>query len=489
MKSSIYCDGRATAQDCSFVQKVSRGTGCYVKRPDRRFNSCPGFMLLLSMFIIGLITFPNIAYGDGNPAETEQLTLDEALEIALVNNKTIDNAVLEVEKAENAIKAARTKLFPEFDFSLYELHHLTDEAFTFKKGAFGDYPVIGPIPAETTKIQTTPNFTTFMTATVGQPISQLYEISLYVKQTKVEKALSGEELRASRQEVADRVKKEYYDILKIQSGLEALAEEIVFLKELYILVKKNVELERVLETELLDVEALLAKAEYKELVLKNDMATLKERFNFTLGRDIETPFLVTPVPKAEPIIISPEEAEQLALDQRPEVRAARLGIEYAENEVKIEKSKYIPEVGVELQYTANFNIQLLPENIATIALFAKWDVFDWGYKSNLVGKKKKSVIQAQNRLDETESDVLIDVNQKIRALEASAMYIGVAEADQTAARENLRVTMNKYEQGTVLLQQVLEAESEMEDANSEYNQAVLDYWTSRAELEKAIGEE
>lgn len=466
---------------------MNRSSEKATKRPLGIFSNTA---FILAILITTVTCLAPSSYGDDNHSETEEvLTIDEALEIALAENKRVENAVLDVEKAENTIKAARTKLFPEFNFSLYEFHHFTNEDFTFKKGAFGTYPDIGPIPAQNTKIATAPSFTTFMTASVGQPISQLYQISLYVKQAEVEKAISAEDLRSRRQEVADTVKKEYYDILKIQSGLEALDEEILFLKELYILVKRNLELERVLETELLDVEALLAKAEYKEFVLKNDMATLKERFNFTLGRGIETPFRVTPVPKAEPIIITPEEAEELALGQRPEVRAAKLGIEYAENEVKIEKSKYIPEVGVELSYTANFNIELLPENIATIALFAKWDVFDWGYKSNLIAKKKKSVLQAQNRLDETESDVLIDVNKKIRTLEQAAVYIGVAETDQTAAREKLRVTMNQYEQGTVLLQQVLEAESEMADANNEYNQAVLDYWTARAELERAIGEE
>src|SRR3546814_7156914 len=48
------------------------------------------------------------------------------------------------------------------------------------KGALGDFPGIGPVPAETTKIDTTPDFTTFMTATVGQPRSQLYEFSLFI---------------------------------------------------------------------------------------------------------------------------------------------------------------------------------------------------------------------------------------------------------------------------------------------------------------------
>lgn len=447
--------------------------------------------------ILLLVTSVIAICDDQNPEEPEIqtaedieiLTLEEALAIAISDNKNIDNALLEVEKANDAIKATRTRLFPEFDFSIYELYHLTDEAFTFQKGVFGDIAGIGPIPPETVKIQTSPDFTTFLTATVGQPISQLYEISLLVKQRQIQKELSDEDLRFRRQEVADRVKKTYYNILKYQSTLEAVREKIIFLKELYILVNRYVEVERALESESLEVKARLGRVEYEDFKLKNDLATEKERLNKLLGRDIETPFAVAPVPSAEPIVIDIKNAEELALFQRPEVRAAKLGIEFAENEVRIKKSKYIPEIGIEFQYTANPDIELLPENIATIGVFAKWDVFDWGRKQKQIAEKKKAVLQARNELEQAESDVLIDVNSEIRKLEEAAVLINVTEMEEAAARERLRVEMNKYREGSALLQGVLEAESSLEEKNSDYQKAVLEYWTARAELEKAMGEE
>ena len=183
-----------------------------------------------------------------------------------------------------------------------------------------------------------------------------------------------------------------------------------------------------------------------------------------------------------------QEAEELALEQRPEIESAELDIQFAENEVKVKKSKYIPEVGVQFQYIANLNVELLPENIATIGLFAKWDVFDWGRKQSEIAEKKKSVIQAQNRLDEATSQVLIDVNSKIRDLEEATVLIGVTELEEIAAKENLRVVMNKYKVQDALLTQVLEAESSLEEKNSDHQKAILDYWSARANLDRAIGE-
>ncbi len=68
------------------------------------------------------------------------------------------------------------------------------------------------------------------------------------------------------------------------------------------------------------------------------------------------------------------------------------------------------------------------------------------------------------------------------------MLIGVTRKDQAAKREKLREVMNKYKVDSALLQEVLEVEAALGEANNKYQQAVLDYWTSRANLEKALGE-
>lgn len=421
--------------------------------------------------------------------ETSQLTLEEALVIAVAENPKIKNAFLETKKADNAIWAIKTRLFPEFDFSLYEAYHLTEEAFEFQQGAFGDFPVIGPIPSENTSIETTPNFTTFITATASQPISQLYEISLLVKQREIQKAVSDQDFRARVLDIADEVKNEYYQILKTQSSLEAQYEKIIFLKSLLELVNRDVEQQRLLERDSLEVQARLARAEYRQFKLENNQATQKERFNKLLGRDIEIPFTVAPVEYAAPFSVNVQEAEEAALEQRPEIEIAELDIQFAENEVKVKKSKYIPEVGIQFQYIANLNVELLPENIATIGLFAKWDVFDWGRKKSEIAEKKKSLIQAENRLDEATSQVLIDVNSTIRDLEEATVLIKVTELEQIAAKENLRVVMNQYKVQDALLTQVLEAESSLEEKNSNHEKAILDYWTARANLDRAIGED
>jgi outer membrane protein len=426
--------------------------------------------------------------GEGNSTSASTLTLENAVSMALVRNNRVDNARLQVEKAGDEISAARTKLFPEIDFDVYHAYHLTGEAYEFEKGVFGTYPVIGPVPAQNVGIDTARDFTTLFTASIKQPISQLYEISLFIKQKKVQKDIFQQDLRSRRQETADKVKETYCGILKTEASLKAVEEKIVFLKELDKLVDRYVAEERSLKSESLDVKARLAEAEYEAFSAKNALATQKEHLNELMGRDIGTPFRVVSRPDASPYEINTGDAEKKALSQRPEVLAANLNLEYSEDEVSLKKAQYIPEISLLFRYSYNFNVKLLPENIATIGLYAKWDIIDWGLKQTEIAQKRKAVSQARNLLSETESRVRLDVNEKIRKLQESRLFIDVTSKDVIARKEKLRTEMNKYRQNSALLQELLEAQSNLEVAEEKHQQAILDYWTSKANLEKALGE-
>ncbi len=450
-------------------------------------------LILICFFYSSILFCLNVfiqqpVFAQINSESIEILTLEDALSTALSQNPGVNNAFLDVEKAGDEVSATRTNLFPVLNLSMIQRYNITGNEFTFKKGVFGTFDNM-PVPPENTTISTSPRFTTYITASAAQPISQLYEIFLLIKQREIEKAIFSQNLRSKRQDISDRVKKQYYNILKSQSSLKAKEEKIIFLKELDVLVDRYVQTGRALETDSLDVKARLGRVEYEAFVIENTLATEKERLNKLLGRDIDIPFEVAPVAGPSPYIIDVNAAEEEAIEQRPEIEEARLKLEFAQNEVRIEKSKYIPEIGVQFSYIGNLNIELLPENIASVGIFAKWDIFDWGRKQDKIASKRKSIIKAENNLREARSNVLIDVNEQIRNLEEATMLIGVTKLDQHAAGENLRVVMNKYEVDATLLQDVLEAESRLEDANSKYQKAVLDYWTARAELEKALGEQ
>ena len=104
------------------------------------------------------------------------LTLEEAVNVALQQNRLVKNSALEAQKYDFQVNTARSRRKPQFQFTMLggELLHSFD--FTFPAGSFGTYPGTGPIPSTNAKIHTPAVFTTYLTGNIDQPITQQYKI-------------------------------------------------------------------------------------------------------------------------------------------------------------------------------------------------------------------------------------------------------------------------------------------------------------------------
>jgi outer membrane protein TolC len=69
------------------------------------------------------------------------------------------------------------------------------------------------------------------------------------------------------------------------------------------------------------------------------------------------------------------------------------------------------------------------------------------------------------------------------------MAVDVATAQQDSSKQKLREVTYKYEQKTALLRDVLQQQSAVEKANSDYNEAIAAFWTAKSNFQKALGAE
>jgi len=83
----------------------------------------------------------------------------------------------------------------------------------------------------------------------------------------------------------------------------------------------------------------------------------------------------------------------------------------------------------------------------------------------------------------------MDVGRRFRALGEAKALLNVRRVGREAAVEKTRVALNRHREQASLLRDVLEARTTLADADAQYQQALLGYWTARADFEKAIGEE
>ena len=411
------------------------------------------------------------------------LTLDQALDIALQRNRSLENADMEVDKAADSVKAARTRQLPRLDLNLSESYNLTPQSYTYKSGTFG------LVPARDVDVDAKKDFTTIVSLSVRQPLSELYRIGLTVDQHKVMESIAGQQLRARRQSIVNDVKQAYYDILKTSSSLRSAEDSIAYYTELDRVVTEDYRQKAVLEYQLLEVESRLARARHEAMTQRNRLATEQEKLNKLLGRDVAERFSVSELGVDLLQIPDRAQAQNAAVAQRPEVSEAALKIQHASYGYKIKKSEYLPDVDLSLRYTRLYNTEFIPDEESSIGLTARWEFYDWGRKSQDLSQKNYATRQARNQLREVEDQVLIEVNTRIRQLQAALDLVKVTELTERATREKARVLWNQYQQQSALLDDVLKAESEWSEAVNEHQHARLSVRDAQAELQKAMGAE
>src|SRR5262249_29392912 len=156
--------------------------------------------------------------------------------------------------------------------------------------------------------------------------------------------------------------------------------------------------------------------------------------------DIRIDFRLNPAPGVNGFPADLEGARNRALEQRPEIREAKLKVKQAEVNRRIKKSEYIPDVSAGFLYMSfqNFD-EIIQKNIAFAGLAIKWEVYDWGRKRAELAEKDKTIAQAEELLREAEDHVLMDVSPKFRKLQQTRQAFVVAQLSEETARENLRV--------------------------------------------------
>ncbi len=438
-------------------------------------------LLLLLLFGTGFSTFAQNA--------VRVLTLEDAVSLAQANNRLVKNAQLSVSMSDDQVAEARTYRFPSLNLYALGSQLLTPVDFTFQRGAFGSFPGIGPVPATDTRIHTPLRPTFYGLTQFSQPLSQQYKIGLNIKQAKLAKLVDEQQLRAQKQSVTSQVKQAYYAILRTQSSLASSEENLKFDRELDRTTEQYVAEKSALKSDSMDVKAKIAQEEYNNLTLRDSLTSQKEQLNDFLGRDIRTDFSVAEVPEATIIEASLDAAQAQALSARPELAEARLTVQQAELNRRITKTEYIPDVSLALNNLSLTNVNLLPSNVVAVGVLVSWDPLDWGRRRHELAAASKTIEQSKNSANETEAQILVEVGAKFRKLGETRALLHATALQRDAEREKLRVVMNQFEQKAALLKDVLQQNTSLESVTNQYSQALLSFWTAKADFEKSLGEE
>src|ERR1700677_1970177 len=248
-----------------------------------RYTKALGWTVAGAALMAGMLLL-----GEELPGDAPVLSLSQAIQVAMENNRPVNIAKLDIVKSKWAVAQTKTKRFPAISTYLFASGDISNPMFTFPANLFDN-----KLP-QTLKLSN--GITGYASVQVAQPLSQLYQIHLAIREQELSADLTSEQYQGQRQAIVANVKQAYYATLQTESALDAAQA----------LAKQYVETDReatqylaqkaVLKSDSLEAKAKLAQANYQIAQLRDTLLTQKEQVNELLGRDLDIPFRTEPVP-------------------------------------------------------------------------------------------------------------------------------------------------------------------------------------------------
>lgn len=415
-----------------------------------------------------------------------RLTIDDAIAGALAHSRSIAIADLAEARADEDLAVARTRHLPSFSAETQVSRLLRPVEITFPAGAFGTFADTGPVPASDTAITTPARISLLLNSSVSQPLTGLVRARLGVRANEAALASAHEDARQARLAVVRDVKRTYYAVLQATRALDAADATGRMLAELDAVVTDRIAQRVALKGDGLDVQVRRAELDQTTLELRQTIAAGTERLNHLLGRPLDAPLTVEPVPEMTP---RPAVDAGAAIEARPDVRLARLRVRQADLAVRDAAVDLWPSADLTVQSITPMNIDGAPRNITSVALRVSWTPFDWGRRARVKAARALEARRAVDAAADAASAAALEINGCRRAVEAAQVALRTATAARAAAEEQARVKTSQYRLRAVLLADVLEAHATLADRSARADQALLALFSARANLDFALGED
>lgn len=436
--------------------------------------------------------------------ESQSLSLDDCIKYALENNEQLGIAKLENEIAKTQIDETLARGLPQVNGSVG-----VTKNFNVQVNPFPDFisPAIYQVLVEENLVadeqrafgNVNAGFGTKFAGQAGISARQLlFDGSFFVglQAAKTVSLLSKRQEKQAEVDVVESISKTFYMVLIAKENLDFIGRNFstidTLLNETSAMYESGF-------AEKIDVSRLKIQHNNLKTSLKNNADLLITSLNllkFQMGMPIETSLkLVGDISQASLAPI--EVGNEAVFQKRPEYAVLQTNKDLIDLNIKNYKYQYIPNLYASgnLGWSSgtstfgdmtNFNDQTWFK-YSNLGVNLSIPIFDGLSKRSLIQRNKiqkmqveKSMIQLENNIGREVIEAEIKVNNSVRNVEAQSENVELAEEVYT-------VTKIKYQEGVGSNLEVVEANTSLKEAQTNYLNALFEAITSQIELKKALG--
>jgi outer membrane protein len=409
-------------------------------------------------------------------------TLERAISQALDKSYKIKARNERIEQANDVLKQARADFLPKLG-TAYSYNRLSEPPISRSSTLLGtSIPLV---------VGTEDNYQ--WTWYLKQPLFTGFALISSYRLAELGIDQSQLEMDLEKLDLILRVKEAYFNILGADKAVEVAQTTVESLTQTVKVARSFFEVGMIPVNDVLKAEVELANAEQSLVRAKNAAQTTRSTFNTVLVRPVNDPVEVEDILVYKPEVGEYSAFEKKALENRPEIKILDVSILQADQQIRLAKSKYYPEISLNYQYISQGDeasvkgSQYVDANHWEALVVANWTFWEWG-KTYYGGREKESL---KRQLMETKSDVedgiRLQVKQAMVDLDSSAKNIPTTQKGVESGEENLRVNAERYRAQVSTITDLLDAQTLLARARVDYYRALYDHNLAKARLDRALG--
>lgn len=412
--------------------------------------------------------------------QTISLDRDECRRMALSHNENLKKAKNGVEQAELDRKIARTAYLPKFDGSASAFYMLPDiDMMGAKMQLHGAY-LAG--------IQ------------LVQPIYAGGKITAGRKLSDLGRNAAQDQLEISRMDVINEADNAYWTYIAVRDKVVLMQSYIGMMDTLYSQTEAAVDAGMAMGNDLLRITSKRSELQYQKKKAENGAELCRQALCNIIGVGFDTQILpMDSLPECQP----PADMS-FNMEERPEYRLLQLNVDVARQQVNMVRGDFLPTIGLSIGYSYYGNIKMkgmadlgdgnyypytqeYRDGIASGILSVSIPLFHWGEGIKKVKKARIAVDNALLDLNRNSNLLDLEVRQAATNLNDGWNMISSARLALEQAEENLRVMRNRFEESMAPLTDLLDAQTQWQQARSNMIEAATQYQIYQTAWLRATG--
>src|SRR5581483_1263658 len=299
--------------------------------------------------------------------------------------------------------------------------------------------------------------------------------------------IGNAQLEAKKRDVLAEVRRAFYDILRNQDELRFHDEQVVLARQGLESARIKYVVGKVPQQDMLKAQIALTRLVEHLVMLQQGGELARARLNTLSGRDpgelIEVVGAYSPPPKMPGLL----DLEKMAIDNRPELRAASAAIRQDETRTRLAEKSLTPD------YTISGGYMLMPENapyrntyMAELSVTLPW--LNRGRHNAEIAEANAAVTERKAEYEIRRAAVFGEIQEVlIRARVAQRLATLYGETLRPQAQAVLKATVAAYQADRTDYLNLLDSQNTTLEVELDYIRALSELETRLADLERAVG--